>query len=194
MSMARRLVFATLGACVLCACGPAPSPGCAMLAADEGYCLRSSRAIPPFSAIQLATATMNGNRSSLIVAVEVDADGLRVGVLTLLGQKIMESAYDNIGVRSEVQGSVDKRLDPVMLLALIQMATWPSDEVSAGLTPSLRLVESGASREIRSSGRTLLTIERSGDAAPYRRLRIDAPHSGLRMVVETLPDDPPKSP
>lgn len=189
MKSTLRYLAATAGLGALLACAPSTPDNCAGLPGGGRYCLQPSGAAAPFDALQSVTIEAGGRRHTLIASIESDASGIRVAALTPFGQKLFALAYDNTGVRLEAAPPADLRLDPTLLLALLQLAQWPGRATAAGLAPPLRLESEGGRRRVVDGDRVLLLIERDGQAPPYRRLRIAAPAFGYAVEVETLPAD-----
>ena len=95
----------------------------------------------------------NGRRETLIVNVEVDAEGMRFVGLTPFGQKLIEGAYDNHRVR--VSPLPDERLSPSLLLAMLQICLWPAADVRVGFGDSAVIEESVGQRQILVDGRAV---------------------------------------
>ncbi len=189
MRMIRPLAVLAAAAALAACVAPVP-PGCAALPGGGRYCLQRSDTVAQFAVTQEVHVGAGGRDDMLIASVEADAAGLRFAGLTPLGQKILVVAYDNREVHAELAPGVDKRLDPALLLALLQLALWPEPAVAAGLAPPLRLGEQGTRREVRDGDRVLLAIERKGEPPACRHLDIDVKDLGLTLRIDTLPDGP----
>jgi hypothetical protein len=120
----------------------------------------------------------------MIVDIESDANGLQFVGLTPFGHKLVQVSYDNQAATATAMP--DKRLDPAMLVAMLQFALWPSDAVRAGLSSTLTLEESDSSRRILSGGNALLTVSHTGTEAPYKQLHLVIPSVGLELDIEDL--------
>lgn len=159
-------------------------PCCASLPGGGHYCLQPTTALAPFDAQQKIEVIFNGRRETIIVEIESDADGLRFIGLTPFGHKLMQVSYDNHAAKSATMP--DTRLDPALLLALLQLSLWPADVVRNGLSMSLTLEESDNTRRILSGDDILLTVKRTGSKLPYRQLRLTIPSVGFVIDVENL--------
>jgi hypothetical protein len=100
---------------------------------------------------------------------------------------LIELSYDNQSVNAPTLP--DARLNPALLVALLQLALWPADAVRAGLGAPLTLEETPTGRRILSRDEPLLTIDHGGDPA-HRRMRLTMPGAGLELAIETLDATP----
>ena len=112
---------------------------CAALPGGARYCLQSTAAMAPFDAQQSVEITFDGRSETMIAQLEVDAEGMRFVLTTPFGQKLMQMEFDNARVKVEAPSLPG--LDPLVLLALMQIAAWPVDSVRMGLSGSAQLVE-----------------------------------------------------
>jgi len=158
---------------------------CAALPQGQ-YCLQPSADVAPFEATQIVRLRIGERRETLVAALEVDADGLRMAGLTPLGQKLLQLDYDNRA--ASVQSPAGARIDAVQLAALLQLALWPAASVRAGLSPALALEDDGGARRIVGGGAPVVSIRREGDAPPYRSVQLSVPGADLEMTVETVDD------
>ena len=160
-------------------------PRCASLPGGGRYCLQPTAAVQPFDAQQKVNFSFDERREITIVELEVDADGMRFAALTPFGNTVMQAEYDNRQVN--IGTWPDRRLQPAMLLALLQLALWPAESVRAGLQDSLTLEESGGTRRFTAAGETMLTIIRVGETAPYHNMQFEIPAYRLSVDIESLP-------
>jgi hypothetical protein len=177
------LVLAPLLATAACA---GLDPRCAGLPGGGRYCLQPTTAVAPFEAQQKVEAAFDGRRETMIVDIEADANGMRVVGLTPFGHKLVQMSYDNSGATATA--TPDRRLDPALMMAFLQLALWPADSVRAGLGARLTLEEGDGERRILMDGESILTVRYVGAAAPYRRIYLALPSAGLELDVETLLD------
>jgi hypothetical protein len=178
-----RLVLHALLAAAVSACSPG-NPRCARIPGGGTYCLQASAAVPPFEVQQKIEFTFNGRRETMIVELEVDADGMRFAGLTPFGQKLVQASFDNREVRAAVLP--DKRLDPALLLALLQLALWPADSVRAGLGTAVVVEESTGQRRVLDNGNLVMEVDYTGDRLSNSGMRIVFPAVQLEFAVTTL--------
>ena len=184
----RRLLIRLCALLLVTACGEGSrdSP-CPMLGGGGGYCLQATSAPGPFAVRQTVEASFRGRQATMIVAIENDADGLRVIGLTPFGQKLLQISYDNRQVSAATLP--DGRLDPTLLVALLQITLWPADAVRAGLTSPLKLEEDDGQRRVLNAGQVILSIRFSTDEAPWRRMHLSEHALALELEIETLPEE-----
>lgn len=191
--MFKRSGSALILAVALAACAHPPlkqGGACASLPNGGEYCLQSSTGVPPVAHQQVADFQMGDQRHRLIVQWEADAHGMRVAGLTPLGQSLFQTQFDNQRVHNEVL--LDSRMRPELLLALLQIAHWPIASVQAGLPSSMTVEEEGARRRIRSGVRTVLTVEREGEASSTQRLKVGG--LGWEVIVTPIKAPPTSTP
>lgn len=182
----------SVGGCLallLAACQPA-APGCARLPGGGSYCLQSVGG-PSFATLQQSVLSAGGQRLTLLTRIESDSHGLRFAGITPLGQTLLLVSWENGKLRAELPPALASRIDPALLPALVQLATWPVAAIRAGLSPDLELVEDGQRRRLRRTGtggdEDLLDISWEGNL-PYQRLRIAAP-GGLAIDARAVVDN-----
>lgn len=169
------------------ACSLGESEGqCAALIGGGRYCLQSSTTIAPFEVEQKVEASFRGKQETMIVKLEVDAAGMRFVGLTPFGHSLLSASYDNR--TATVTQSVDTRLPPIMLIALLQIALWPGDALRAGLEAPLRLEEKDGQRRILNRDSVTLTINYIGIQPPYQRIKLDFKGVAIQIDIETLPE------
>jgi hypothetical protein len=183
-------VFITLvlvGVLVLSACSEGEyKRECAALIGGGRYCLQPTTARTPFEVQQKVEASLRGRRETLIVNIESDADGLRVIGLTPFGHKVLQVTYDNRAASAPTLP--DRRLSPTLLVALLQIALWPTDAVLAGLETPLTLEEGSNVRRILNGDEPTLSIEHSVGEPPWHKMRLIVHAADLELDIETLPD------
>ena len=174
---------------VLTACNEAEmktETPCAMLIGGGSYCLQPTSDLPSFEVQQKIEANFRGRRETMIATIENDEAGLRFVGLTPFGQTLLQVGYDNREMSAATLP--DRRLSPALLVALLQIALWPTDSVRSGLEAPLVLEEKPGQRRILRHSETTLVIDYSGDHPPYRRLHLSIPDADLELDIETLAD------
>ena len=146
--------------------------------------------MPAFDVQQKVELGFNGRRETMIVELEVDAEGMRFVGLTPFGQKLIEGGYDNHTVRATLVP--DKRLSPSLLLAMLQICLWPANEVRAGLGDSALVEESAGQRQILVNGKPVLQVSYTGGLPPATNMRIVLPAAQMEFEVTTLASDQPQ--
>ena len=159
-------------------------PRCTNLPGGGSYCMQETSVLPPFDVQQKVEAVFNGRHETMIVELEVDKDGMRFAGLTPFGQKVIQVSYDNREVIAQVLP--DARLEPTLLLALLQLALWPVDSVRAGLDEALVLDERDGQRHILMNGNVVMEVSYTGDRAAYGDMHIVFPSAKLELDVKTL--------
>lgn len=179
-----RLIVLLILALALCACQP-EKPGCARLPNGGNYCLQ--RGGPHFSTLQQSVLSAGEQKMTLLTRIENDANGLRFAGITPLGHTLISVSWENDELRADLPPALALRLDPAFLPALTQIALWPAEQVRAGLSPELELVEKDNGRQLRREGEPaelVLDISWEGKL-PYQRLRIASP-AGFRIDARTI--------
>lgn len=183
-----RLILTAISglALLLAACQPAP-PGCARLPGGGSYCLQSTDG-PAFATLQQSLLSAGSQRLTLLTRIESDSRSLRFAGITPLGQTLLNVSWENGALRADLPPALADRLDPALLPALVQLATWPVASVRAGLSADLELIDEPQRRRLRRPGseEDLLDISWEGNL-PYQRLRIAAP-GGLAIDARAVVD------
>lgn len=159
---------------------------CPRLFGDGRYCLQPTTGLTPFNAQQKIDIRFRDRRDTLIAEVEVDQSGMHLVALTPFGQTLLQANFDN-RVASATK-TPDERLNPTLLIALLQLSLWPAESVQKGLQLPLTLIDEPGRRLIADGEETLLSIEYTGNMPPYRRLRLTIPAADLEIDIETLPE------
>jgi hypothetical protein len=177
-------LLAALGATLLGGC--TGGTRCPALPDGLRYCLQESAAVTPFDTFQSIHVEGPGIDLRLIAALEVDRDGMRMVGLTPMGQRVLETVFDNHTLRTSIVGD-EGGVDAGALLALVQLALWPAQAVRAGLPAAWQLDETdGLRRVLRDDGRTELDIARTGTASRWTAIDLSLPAAGLRVRVRDL--------
>lgn len=183
MKLAHFLAAALLLASAACS-EPGKDPQCAALIGGGSYCLQPTSALAPFDVLQKVDSRFRERRDTLIVELEVDSAGLRFVGLTPFGQKLIALGYDNHAASATTLP--DSRISPALLVALLQIALWPSDAVRAGLEAPLTLEENAGQRRILNRGEPTLSIEHGSGPPPWRRIHLTVHAADLELDIETL--------
>ena len=181
-----------LGAIVMTACAQ-QKLGCATLPSGGQYCLQATSAIQPFEAQQKVEASINGRHETLITEIDVNSNEMNFVGLTPFGQKVVHVRYDNQMVVAETLP--DKRLNPTLILAMLQLSLWPADSVRAGLSKSLTLDESVNKRSIHANKKVIMQVDYVDDSTRYQALKVTLPTVDVKLDIislpETVPEDEP---
>jgi hypothetical protein len=184
--MNRRLITALLVLLTMLsasACGGG-DPRCADLPGGGRYCLQATSALPPFDVQQKVDAVFGTRRETMIVELEVDPQGMRFAGLTPFGQKMIQATYDNSTVAVHLWP--DSRLDPVLMLALLQLAWWPPESVRNGLDASLAFEQQPGLRRFLRDGNLVLEVGYTGEHFPPSAMHILVPAATLELDITTL--------
>ena len=162
---------------------------CAALPGGARYCLQSTAAMAPFDAQQSVDITFDGRKETMIAQLEVDAEGMRFVLTTPFGQKLMQMEFDNARVKVEAPSLPG--LDPLVLLALMQIAAWPVDSVRLGLSGSAQLIEvqdieAPPMRALARDGVDLVTITYTRGRPPLADQLIALPALGVALSIVNL--------
>ena len=172
------------------ACRP-PASGPVHLARGVPFTLRSPASGPKFFASQeVVFHGPEGPSETLLTAVE--NDGLKFGIVasTPLGMTLFTLQVRDGATAVDARVPLPPRFDPRLLPALIQLASWPLDEVRRGLGPGLDLVEAGNARTLLHGGKPVLTLTREGQAPPFRKVQLAIPSLGITLDIRTLEEEP----
>jgi len=164
--------------------GCAGDPRCPDIPGGPRYCLQTTRAVAPFSALQDIRIQRGALDERLIAQLEVDAAGMSLAGLTPMGQKVLEARFDND--KATAESLAGDRFDARALLSLVQISAWPADSVRAGLGADWTLDETPDLRRLLREGASVLEVERQGEAPDYHGLDIRLPDAGLRLTVRAI--------
>lgn len=175
----------SLGLCVLlvAACSGDGSR-CAALPGGSRYCLQATTDLVPFDAQQKVDVVFDGRTETIIAQVEADALGMRFVGTTPFGQKLVQLNFDNEHVTLET--TLMKGLDPVLLLALVQIATWPAERVRAGLSDSALVLDADGQRRLVKDGSELVLIKYTRGRPPLGDMSIQLPKAGVEFTIINL--------
>lgn len=128
---------------------------------------------------------------TLVTRIEAGPDGLHMAGLTPLGQTVYELAWADQRLSASMPPAMAERLNGMVFPALLQIATWPAEQVRQGLSPDLELRVSANQRVISKGLQDILIISWEGTTLLYPRLHISAPTAGLRIDARTLDEAAP---
>lgn len=185
----RRLAVAWVAALLAAACAP-QAPNCASLPGGARYCLQTAEGIAPFEVQQKVDIVFNGRHETMIMQLEVDATGMRLAGLTPLGQSLLQASFASGEIRAS--GPALEKLDPALLLALVQLASWDADRVRVGLGDSAELEESDAQRSLVKDGKAVLRIGYTRGLPPTGDMEIALPGTGVEFRIVTLDESDAK--
>ena len=187
----RRWFICVAATLLLAACGSSGGSGgsgdgarCTVLPGGARYCLQTSADLPPVDVQQQVDIVFGDRRETLIAQLETDAAGTRFVATTPFGQKIIQLTDDNHALHVDL--SLARGLDPVLLLALVQIATWPADRVSAGLDAATLSEETPDMRRVVSRGKERVVVRYTRGLPPQGDLRIDLPAAGVELTITNL--------
>lgn len=169
---------------LLVACSRSHSQRCVSLPGGVEYCLQSSTQVAPFTQQQSVTVYFKQVQETMLTSVEVDSAGVRMVLLSPLGQTLASVNMPNEGEpQIEQQG---KNWDAKWLLALLQVTRWPAAQVQAGLGKKGELYESAMQRDIMLNGRPIMHVNFHEAEDPYRKFTVRFPMMEMRLDIESL--------
>jgi hypothetical protein len=180
---------------LLAGCGSSPCP---TLAPDLAYCLRSPDSGPHLATLQQVTVEAGTQAETLLVRAENGSTRLVVVGLSPLGQTLLSSQWDG-QVVTRAAAMPGQPLDAAAMLALVQIGMWPLETLRAGFDSEVRFFVDGAEdrlvfrviRVMDAGDRTLLELERIGQAPPFSSTRIALPTAGIVVRSRTLTESEP---
>lgn len=163
---------------------------CTDLPGGVRYCLQTTEGIAPFDVQQKVDIVFDGRQETLIAQLESDASGMRFAGLTPFGQKLVQLGFDNRDVKIEALPM--KGLDPVLLLALVQLASWPADSVRVGLGDSAAIEEDVGQRSLVRDGKAIVVIRYTRGLPPRGDMYIQLPAARVAFMIVDLDGLEPK--
>ena len=157
---------------------------CTALPGGSRYCLQTTASVVPFDVQQKVDVVFDGRMDTIIAQVETDALGMRFVGTTPFGQKLVQLSFDN--ERVALEASQMKGLDPILLLALVQIASWPAASVRAGLGDSASVVEAEGSRRLVKDENELVLIKYTRGRPPLGDMSIQLPGGGVEFTIVNL--------
>lgn len=157
---------------------------CTALPGGSRYCLQTTADVVPFDVQQKVDVVFDSRTETIIAQVEADALGMRFVGTTPFGQKLVQLSFDNDHVTLET--SLMKGLDPILLLALVQIATWPAKMVRAGLGDSVLVLDADGQRRLVKDGSDLALIKYTRGRPPLGDMSIQLPKAGVEFAIVNL--------
>jgi len=168
-----------------------------LLACTPGDTLRlgwdaSFRFAPPgptFFVNQMVIITLpDGSEQTLLCTVESGPEKLTVVASTPLGQTLFTATLRRGFTSVEAHLPLPAKADPRALLAAVQLAEWPLEELRKGLGGSLELKEEGPLRTLLKGGRPFLLLRR--EQVPKAALSLQLPDYRVKAMIIPLEDTP----
>ncbi|WP_005036023.1 DUF3261 domain-containing protein [Holophaga foetida] len=180
--MKRLLLPLALLLCLACASGDRIRLGW-----DASY--RFAPTGPTFFANQLVVVTLpDASEQSFLCTVEAKPDSLAAVASTPLGQTLFTSTLRKGVVSTEAHLPLPAKAKPEMLLAAIQLAEWPVEELRKGLSGDLELKEEGPLRTLLKHGSPFLLIRR--EQVPKGARSVEAPDYRVKVMIIPLEEAP----
>ncbi len=161
-------------------------PRCVNLMGNGRYCLQPTSTITPFNIQQKVEASIKNHHEIMVTEIEVNAESMQLIGLTPFGHQLVHISYNNEKAKAVV--SLDSRLDPTLLIAMIQLALWPVDSVRKGLGEPLLLEESNGHRRYLAKDVLVLDVSYANAKVPANKLNLFFPTVGLMLDIESLPE------
>lgn len=184
---------------LLCACRYPNLEGCPALSNEIGYCLlppEQTQTLSLMQKIQIewkqkGSAPAETKQLTLLSVLEADPRKTILVMLNPVGQTLYRVEQDKQGVISQTTLKLGTEFDPAILLALVQWALWPADQVRQQLherdathsclqveiTPQQRTISCGATR--------VLTVIYSDPQQPFS-YQLEWFPASLRLVVSAV--------
>lgn len=183
----RILVFILLFATMLLSTSCMKQDGrCVNLAENARYCLQPTTAIAPFNIQQKVEASINSHHEIMVTEIEVNAEGMQFVGLTPFGHQLLHISYNNKQAKAIL--SPDSRIDPKLMIAMIQLAIWPADSVRKGLEQPFLLEESAGYRRYLAKDKVVLEVSYANEMVPANKFQVIFPAVGLTLDIEALPE------
>ena len=109
---------------------------------------------------------------------------MRLVGTTPFGHKLLETNFDQRAVVAPHWPA--GRLDPVLLLAAIQIALWDEASVREGLTGPAALEASDAGRRLSHDDRIGIAIKYTRGRTPFADMHIVLPEAGVELSIVNL--------
>jgi len=154
----KHLAAVLAAALVLAACASAPS-----LPPDATPLLRlaPSSLGRELAVVQQLDVQAAGQTRSLEVALEADADSVRMAFMQL-GQTVARLEWDGRKLEQSLAPGWPKVVSAEQVLSDLQLVWWPAAAVREGLAPGWQLAESGQARELSYQGRAVVSVRKLG--------------------------------
>lgn len=134
----------------------------------------------PVAVQQRLTVTTGGQQRQFQLALEADAQGLRVAVLDV-GLIVARFEWDGQNIQGASAPGWPAALSADRLLAMLQLVHWPADALRPGLPHGWTLEADSAQRVLRHGSGERLVVRHLGAG----RVEIDDRAGGYRVLVES---------
>lgn len=159
---------------------------CVDLMGNGRYCLQPTTVLTPFNVQQKVEASIKNHNEIIVTEIEVNAEGMQLIGLTPFGHQLVHVNYNNEKAIAVV--SPDSRLDPALIIAMVQLALWPVDSVRKGLDEPLTLEEIVGHRRYLANNNLIVDVIYENTTTPANKLHISFPTVGLMLDIESLPE------
>ncbi|MCM8614102.1 DUF3261 domain-containing protein [Accumulibacter sp.] len=132
--------------------------------------------------------TLKDKKLRIISRISSGESGVRFAGLSPLGQTLFQVSWEDSVLHLEPPTIFEGRLDPALIPALLQIATWPAERIRDGLSNGLVLLEQPGRRVIRGNNGDILIVSWEGNEWPYQRLCFEAPALNLTIDSRLLED------
>ena len=175
------LFLALLASCALNRCPTLPG--------GVSYCLQSPASGPSFSAVQQVVIGEGGQQETLLAYIENNPQRLALVGLSPLGQTVLRVTWDGEQIVASGPPGMGPPVNPAVLVAVLQFGLWPADAVRAGLPENAVWKDGATNGQLSCQGKSLLTLHRTGQAAPYDTLSVTLQPAELLINMHTLTEE-----
>lgn len=134
---------------------------------------------------QRITVVRGDDRKTLDAQLEIDAQEVRIAAMAL-GQTVASMRWDGKTFEQQVSTHVPSAVTADRILSDVQLAWWPADAVRAALPAGYLLDEQGATRTLTRDGAIVATIEYTGAAPAWKKVRLQHARYGYALDIESV--------
>lgn len=175
------LFLACAAALVLTACATPPAtPSTPLLRLSPAALGRE------LTLVQQLTIQAAGQSRSLEVALEADADGVRLAFIQL-GHTVARLTWDGRTLEQSLSPGWPKVVSAERVLSDLQLVWWPAAAVRAALPPDWQLIDTPFARELQFNGRRVTSMT----AAPAGPVTLVQHLDGYTVVIDSPGAVPP---
>lgn len=156
---------------------PEPVPALRLSPASLGH---------PLVLVQRLTVTAQGQSQRLDVALEADADGVRMAVVAL-GQIVARLDWDGQTLRETRAAGWPETARGERILGDLQLVHWPAEAVRAALPPGWTLALAPGERILRHLGRPQVKVR----YLSAEEVELENLAQGYRLRIESRPGSSP---
>lgn len=168
----------------LTGCAALDRPPCVVLAEQLQYCLQPPARAGNFTASQQVDVLWKHRKEVTLAELENEGEVFTMAVLSPMGQKLLQ--LKQVGNRVESLGGLASGFDTSVILALIQLALWPADDVVLGLGGEFTWFADHTHRYLESSGKVLMQSFVEGALPTPEVLLMRLPEHHLELTIRTL--------